>query len=97
MTYRDFDLGQIQTGASGIDGVFETDPALVSPQGAPVPELKQATMVRVGSVQQLQPFTRISAETLVNKATNDLWALKKDTDGYFIQRLFEDDGSPLKG
>ena len=41
---------------------------------------------------------RISAETLIHKSTTDLWALKKEADGkFYIERLFDDNGEPLKG
>jgi hypothetical protein len=91
----DFDLKNIQSSNSGLDAFFESEPQVVSPVGEAKP--KTSTMTRVGSLQQLQPFHRVSAETLVNKATNDLWALRKGDEGYFIERLFGDDGTPLKG
>jgi len=91
----DFDLGKIQSSGAGLDAFFDNEPEVVSPVGTTKP--KTSGMTRVGSLQQLQPFHRISAETLVNKATNDLWALRKGDEGYFIERLFGDDGTPLKG
>ena len=91
----DFDLKNIQSSNAGLDAFFASEPEVVSPVGETKP--KTSTMTRVGSLQQLQPFHRISAETLVNKANNDLWALRKSEQGYFIERLFGDDGTPLKG
>lgn len=89
----EFELGGqngIQTqGAPGIDALFEQNRQLV-----------QATSVRrlVASCADLKGFTRISAETLVHKSNNDLWALKKEADGkFYIERLFVDNGEPLKG
>jgi hypothetical protein len=86
----DFDLGSIQTaGSSGIDALFEREPQIVRPKTA---------RVRVASVQQLKPFARLSAETLIHKSERDLWAIKKEADGnLYIERLFDDNGSPLKG
>ena len=87
----DFDLGQMQvSGSSGIDALFEREPQLVT---ASVPK-----RIRVASLQQLAGLQRVSAETLVHKSNRDLWALKKEGDGrFFIERLFDDNGSPLKG
>jgi hypothetical protein len=87
----DYDLGQIQSsGASGIDALFEREPQLVAASGP--------KRIRVASLQQLSSFQRVSAETLVHKSDRDLWALKKQGDGkFFIERLFDDAGKPLKG
>lgn len=86
----DFNLGDIQTaGACGLDALFERQPEMVRPRTA---------RVRVASVQQLAPFTRLSTETLVHKSERDLWAIRKEADGQiYIERLFDDNGSPLKG
>ena len=86
----DFDLGQMQvSGSSGIDALFEREPQLVT---AAVPK-----RIRVASLQQLAGLQRVSAETLVHKSNRDLWALKKDGEKFFIERLFDDNGNPLKG
>jgi hypothetical protein len=52
--------------------------------------------IRVASLGDLSDFLRIGSETLVHKATQDLWSVKRDTQGYVIERLFDDDGTPLK-
>ena len=93
----DFRLDSIQTGgATGMDAFFANEPTVVSPVGTA--KTAAAPMrVKVASLSQLQGFTRISAETLINKSTNDLWAIRKDGDGFQIERLFNDSGSPLKG
>jgi hypothetical protein len=86
----DFDLGQMQvSGSSGIDALFEREPQLVT---ASVPK-----RIRVASLQQLAGLQRVSAETLIHKSNRDLWALKKDGEKFFIERLFDDNGNPLKG
>lgn len=92
-----YDLGSIQTAEStGMDAFFASEPEIVSPVGEAAPQ--QAPLrIKLTSVEQLQPFVRTSAETLVHKSTNDLWAIKKDGDSFFIERLFEDNGAPLKG
>lgn len=93
----DFKMDQFETGgATGIDALLAGDPQIVSPVG----QAKAASAprrVRVSSLQQLQGFVRVASDTLINKATQDLWALRKEGDAYFIERLFQDDGQPLKG
>ena len=85
-----FDFGDFETtGASGLDALFQREPQLVAPP--------KTARVRVASVQALKPFERVSAETLVHKSDRDLWAIKKEGESYFIERLFDDNGTPLKG
>lgn len=83
-----FELETFQPqGATGIDALFEQHPQLV-----------QARRQMVASMGDLKPFMRISAETLIHKSTTDLWALKKEADGkFYIERLFDDNGEPIKG
>lgn len=84
-----FDLDMLETaGSMGFDALFQREPQLVTPKTA---------RVRVASVQALKPFERVSAETLVHKSDRDLWAIKKEGDSFFIERLFDDNGQPLKG
>jgi len=86
----DFDFSQFQPGASGIDALFETEPALVTPVNP--------NRVRVASIRDLTPFARVASDMLVHKSNRDLWAMKQDDDGsYFIERLYNDNGQPLKG
>lgn len=90
MTENDFDLGQVEiSGSSGLDALFQREAHIVSPH--------KTARVKVASIQDLKPFTRLSTETLIHKSDRDLWALKKEADGYFIERLFDDNGEPLKG
>ena len=57
---------------------------------------KMAGKIRVASLGDLTDFLKISADTLVHKATQDIWSFKKDADGYVIERLLGEDGKPLK-
>jgi hypothetical protein len=84
----DFDLASIQSAeAVGLDSLFEREAHLLSP-------FKGRS--KVASLRALHPFLRLSAETLVHKSDRDLWALLKEGNEYFIQRLFDDTGEPLK-
>ena len=93
MNYK---LNDIESGNVGMDAFFADNPQVVSPVGQAKTASKPAR-VKVGSVSQLAGFRRLSAETLVNKSTNELWTIKKEGDDFFIERLFQDDGTPLKG
>lgn len=85
---EDFDLGQMEVSAAeGLDALFAREPEIVRP----------VTRVRLASLQQLAPFERQSKETLVHKSDRALWALKQDGNDYFIERLFDDVGQPLRG
>jgi hypothetical protein len=83
--------------ASGLDAFFASEPAVISPHGQAVTAAKKPARIKVGSLHDLNGFVRASADTLVHKSTNDLWALRQEGEGYFIERLFNDTGSPLKG
>lgn len=56
------------------------------------------TRIRVASLGDLTNFLKVADHTLVHKSTRDLWTFQKDADGsVLVQRLFNDNGSPLKG
>lgn len=85
-----FDLGSMEvTASTGIDALFAREPHMVTPRGS---------KVRVASIQQLAGFHRLSADTLIHKSDRDLWAIRKDAEGsLMIERMFDDDGKPLRG
>lgn len=85
-----FDLGSMQvTGSTGIDALFSREPHMITPRGS---------KVRVASIQQLEGFHRLSADMLIHKSDRDLWAIRKDAEGsLLIERMFDDDGKPLRG
>lgn len=85
----DFNLSDLQVqGSHGLDSFLEREPQLVTPKAA---------RRKIASIQDLTGFTRLSTDTLVHKADKDLWTIKRQTDGsMFVERMFADDGSPLK-
>jgi hypothetical protein len=93
----DFKLDHIQGSASGMDAFFEAEPQIITPLGQKTAAAAKPVSIRVASLNQLDGFRRLSAETLVNKSTQDLWSLRKEGEDYFIERLFQDSGSPVKG
>lgn len=87
----DFDLGSVEvSGSPGFDSMIQREAHITSPM--------KMGRTKVASMQDLKPFIRLSAETLIHKSDRELWALKKEADGsFFIERLFDDNGDPLKG
>jgi hypothetical protein len=86
----EFDLSGIQgQGSPGLDALFQQEPHLV----------RTTTNRRVvASISDLKNFMRISSETLVHKSDKELWTLRKEADGkFYVERLFDDNGEPLKG
>ena len=67
--------------------------------GQPAGRVKrQASVRRIASLGDLTSFfTKVGSDTLIHKSTRDLWALKQDAGGFLIERLFDDNGEPLKG
>lgn len=85
-----FDLGKMEVqGSVGMDAFFAREPQMVTPAGS---------KVRVASLNQLAGFTRISTDMLIHKSDRDLWAIKREANGAMvIERMFNDNGKPLKG
>ena len=86
----DFNLGDIEvSGEVGMDALFEREKHILKPF--------KSGRQKVASLGDLSGFIRLSSEMLIHKSDRDLWALKKEGDGYFIERLFDDSGEPIKG
>lgn len=82
-----FELGEMQVaGANGLDSLFEREAHILRPHRR-----------RVASIADLKQFIRVAEDTLIHRSEKELWALRKEADGkYFIERLFDDNGEPLK-
>lgn len=50
---------------------------------------------RIKTSMDLEGFFRQGSD-LIHKATKDLWSMKKEGDEFIIERLFQDNGEPLK-
>lgn len=85
---KNFELTSFEVqGAAGLDAFLAREPQLVTPTGRK----------KVASLNDLSPFTRLSAETLVHKSEKDLWSIARQSDGSMvIERMFDDNGQPLK-
>lgn len=94
---RNYDLSAIENTGSGLDAFFAGEPQIVTPTGQAKTAAAKPPRQKVASLAQLSGFERVSSDTLVHKSTQDLWALRKEGEGYFIERLFQDNGQPLKG
>lgn len=55
-----------------------------------------AVVRRVAGLGDLTDFLKVAKDTLVHKATKDLWSLKKVGEDFVIERLFDETGDPLK-
>ena len=59
---------------------------------------KRALTFKTSSLDDLTQFLKKAEGKLVNTSTNDLWSYSKDAEGNFVvERLFDDEGEPLKG
>ena len=58
----------------------------------------QSTKYRCSNFSDLSALFASSNKEgeLIHKATQDLWSFKQTDDGFLIERLFDDTGSPLK-
>lgn len=104
----DFDLGSLEVTNGGLDAFLSENPTVVAPlervasaTPAPAPSgMKKAGAgrMRVASLEQLSGFIRTAEDTLVHKSDRDLWSLGKDANGdFYVERMFDDAGAPLKG
>ena len=69
---------------------------LVRTEGGTQRRATSSHKIRVASLGDLTEFLKMGSDTLVHKATRDLWRLSQDGDGFTIERLFDDSGTPLK-
>ena len=103
----DFDLGGLEVTNGGLDAFLGENPGVVTPLTAsnepPAPAKqnappKTAGRRKVASLEHLNGFIRTAEDTLVHKSDRDLWALRKDGAGeFYIERMFDEQGAPLKG
>ena len=88
--FKNFDLGQIEVaGAGGLDSLFEREKHILTPH--------KTGRTKVASIKDIDKFIRLSSDTLIHKSDRDLWSLKKEGDGFYVERLFDDNGEPLRG
>lgn len=92
MPYDDFDLSSFEMVSSGMDSFLGGSEGDAEIEGSSLPD-----KMRVASVGQLSGFVRVANDTLVRKSERDLWSLKRTEEGEWeIERLFDEDGNPLK-
>ncbi len=90
MSNKPFDFSDFEmSGSPGMDALLAREPEIVAP-------LKTGRR-RVASLGDIGDFVRVSAETLIHRSKRELWALKNEGWSFFIERLFDDNGTPLKG
>lgn len=60
-------------------------------------EERKVASFRVASLGDLTNFLKVAEGQLVHKSTKDLWSFHKDADGNItVERLYDDNGEPLK-
>jgi hypothetical protein len=66
---------------------------------SPPVRLASSGRVRISSASQLAGFGRVAGadDQLVHLSQQDFWKLGQDSDGYFIERLVNDDNGPVVG
>ena len=64
--------------------------------GTGAPRIADAVRRRVSSLGDLSDFLKVASDTLVHKATKDLWAMRQDGSSFVLERLFNETGDPLK-
>lgn len=57
---------------------------------------QEISHIRVASLGDLTGFLRLSNDLLVHRSSKDLWSVSKTADGFVVNRLFDDDGKPIK-
>lgn len=60
------------------------------------PRRADAVRMRVASLGDLTDFLKVANDTLVHRATKDLWSFRQDGGDFIIERLFDESGEPLK-
>jgi len=83
----DFDLSTMEVASSSGTDAF---------LGRRTPKTASSHRLRVASIDQLKGFMRLSQESLVHMSTQDLWFARREGDELVLERLFDDNGSPLK-
>lgn len=83
-------IEDLRFSSSSIDEFF-TDP-----HPAPVFHRQASGRVRISGLHQLAGYEAVSEDTLVRVSKQDFWKLGQDDDGYFIERLVNDDAGPVE-
>ena len=81
------DIKDLSYSSSAIDAFFEPTPA---------PRVANAGKIRVGGLMDLVGFSHVAEDTLIHLSQQDFWKLGQDNDGYYIERLVDDQAGPIK-
>jgi hypothetical protein len=100
----DFDLGSLESSNGGLDAFLGDNPGVTTPLGLEKvagqrpPPSKATGRTKVASLEQLSGFIRTAEDQLIHKSDRDLWSLRKDAQGdFYVERMFDETGAPLKG
>ena len=84
-----FNIDDLSYSSNSIDDVFK--PVRVSSES-----VSTLGKVRVASVESIPGFLKLADDQLVRISQQDFWRIGFDNEGYFIERLV-DDNDPVKG
>lgn len=83
---------EIETQDEEFPEYFEGDPT--TKLGRIDPRIRK---IKASGLGDLSSFLKVSSSALIHKSTKDLWSFSAGDDGLVVERLFDDNGKPLKG
>lgn len=86
-------INDLRFSSSSIDDAFVTQRSQVR-----TASVGGRGRIRIASASDLAGFSRVASDKLVHLSQMDFWKLAQDEEGnYYIERLIEDDSTPVKG
>ena len=80
----------------GVPEEFIVGKANVTISGGKKANAMRVSFIEFSSISTMFEQAKTGSSDLVHKATKDLWSFKQDDGNYVIERLFSEDGNPLK-
>ena len=100
---KEFDLEEVRSPSSGLDHFFEeksveSTTTVGSKLASKTTGEGIPNRLKVSSPSELEGFQKISnSDKLIRMSEKDLWAIEEnEEEGWVIERLFDEDGEPLK-
>jgi hypothetical protein len=87
-------IEDLRFSSSSIDDFFAHEPIAKKARTASVSTYDR---VRVANLQQLAGFQLVAEDQLVHLSQQDFWHLGKDDQGFYIEKLVDDDSGPVQG
>ena len=87
-------IEDLRLSSSSIDDFFSVNPIRSNKRTASVHTYDR---IRVANVQQLAGFQLVAEDQLVHLSQQDFWHLGQDDQGFYIERLVDDQAGPVCG